>query len=244
MISFDYVPRGSRIESFDPRAQVIGYLAFTTSVLLVANPLALGGLIVLAFVGALAARLDWRATRTAWVSLAAIVALFTFLNLITGRGVEYAAVNALKLLATFVATIVAVRTINPRDYGVLWRGLGARDKLAFTMNLMMRYVPTLSRDFNQTMDAQRARGLELDKPKGGFAARVRRFAPLIIPVIVRSVLDSTDVADAMEMRSFGATRRRSWIRALRYQPGDFVLIGFSAVLLAAAIATNFNLAAL
>jgi energy-coupling factor transport system permease protein len=137
-----------------------------------------------------------------------------------------------------------VRAINPRDYGVLWRGLGAPDKLAFTMNLMMRYVPTLSRDFAQTMDAQRARGLELDKPKGGFAERVRRFAPLVIPVIVRSVVDSTDVADAMEMRSFGAVRRRSWIRALRYRARDLILIGIGSLGLALAAALSLGWIAL
>ena len=244
VISFDYTPRGSVVESFDPRAQVIFYLAFTTSVLLITNPLVLGGMIAVAAGIALLARLTWRETRQAWIALVVIVAIFTVLNLITGRGVEYAFVNALKLFATFLATSVAVRAINPRDYGVLWRGLGAPDKLAFTMNLMMRYVPTLSRDFAQTMDAQRARGLELDKPKGGFAERVRRFAPLVIPVIVRSVVDSTDVADAMEMRSFGAVRRRSWIRALRYRARDLVLIVLGVIGLALAAALSLGWIAL
>ena len=48
MISFDYTPRGSVVESFDPRAQVIFYLGFTTSVLLITHPLVLGGLIAVA----------------------------------------------------------------------------------------------------------------------------------------------------------------------------------------------------
>lgn len=236
VISFDYAPRGSVVERFDPRAQIIAYLAFTTSVLIVTNVYALGGMIVLMGLVCLLARLRWRETKQAWLALGGLVAVFTILNLITGRGAEYALLNALKLLGTFLATIVVVRTINPAEYGVLWHGLGAPDRLAYTMNLMMRYVPTLSRDFQQTMDAQRARGLELDKPKGGVLERARRFAPLIIPVVVRSVLDSSDVADAIDMRSFGAVPRRTWLRELRFTPKDFVLIGFSVLFLAACVA--------
>lgn len=238
MISFDYAPRGSAIETFDPRAQIVFYLCFTTGVLLTMDPLVLGGLIAVALIIAVLARLTWRETKQAWLALAVLVALFTGLNLIVGRGVEFALVNALKLLATFLATIVVVRTVNPRDYGVLWRGLGAPDKLAFTMNLMMRFVPTLAHDFAQTIDAQKARGLELDRPKGGFAERVRRYAPLFIPVVVHSVVDSTDVADAMDLRSFGATRRRTWLRALRMRARDVAAVVLGVGLLAACAAVG------
>jgi energy-coupling factor transport system permease protein len=236
VISFDYTPRGSLVERFDPRAQIIAYLAFTSGALLVNNPFALGGFVALAGLVSVLARLRWRETKQAWLALAGVVVVFTALNLITGRGAEYALVNALRLLALFLSTIVIMRAINPAEYGVLWHGLGAPDRLAYTMNLMMRYVPTLSRDFAQTMDAQRARGLELDKPKGGALERARRFAPLIIPVVVRSVLDSSDVADAIDMRSFGAVPRRTWLRELHFAPKDFVLIAFSILFLAACVA--------
>lgn len=239
MISFDYTPRGSVVERFDPRAQLIAYLAFTTGVLLVSNPFVLGGFVALAGLVSLLARLRWRETKQAWLALALIVIVFTALNLITGRGVAYALTNALRLLATFLSTIIVMRTINPAEYGVLWHGLGAPDRLAYTMNLMMRYVPTLSRDFEQTMDAQRARGLELDKPKGGILERARRFAPLIIPVVVRSVLDSTDVADAIDMRSFGAVPHRTWLRKLHFVPKDIALIVLSVLFLATCAAFAF-----
>ena len=108
VISFDYTPRGSVVESFDPRAQVIFYLAFTTSVLLITNPLVLGGMIAVAAGIALLARLTWRETRQAWIALVVIVAIFTVLNLITGRGVEYAFVNALKLCLLYTSP-------SPRD---------------------------------------------------------------------------------------------------------------------------------
>lgn len=231
MISFDYTPRGSVVEGFDPRAQIVAYVAFTTAVLMANNPYVLGGCVTLAGLAAALARLRWQDTRQAWLALLGLVALFTALNLITGRGVAYAIVNALKLFATFLATIVITRAINPAEYGVLWHGLGAPDRLAYTMNLMMRYVPTLTRDFQQTIDAQRARGLELDKPKGGVLERARRFAPLIIPVVVRSVLDSADVADAIDMRSFGAVKRRTWLRKLHFRFKDGALVALSLLFL-------------
>ena len=59
---------------------------------------------------------------------------------------------------------------------------------------------------------------------------------IVIPVVVRSVLDSSDVADAIDMRSFGAVPRRTWLRELHFAPKDFVLIAFSILFLAACVA--------
>jgi energy-coupling factor transporter transmembrane protein EcfT len=58
------------------------------------------------------------------------------------------------------------------------------------------------------------------------------------------VVDSTDVADAMEMRSFGAVRHRSWIRALRYRARDLILIGIGSLGLALAAALSLGWIAL
>jgi energy-coupling factor transport system permease protein len=91
--------------------------------------------------------------------------------------------------------------------------MGASDKVSFTMDLAMRFLPTFARDFVITLDAQRARGYEIDKLKGGLIAKLQRLAPLIIPVVMQSTVTGEEVIDAMDLRAFD-TNKRTWLKEL------------------------------
>ncbi len=93
-------------------------------------------------------------------------------------------------------------SMDPRLYGVTFRGLGFPDKFAYSMELAFRYVPTIARDFGVTVDAQRARGYEVES-SGGIFKQLLRTAPLIVPVTMNSILTGEDVANAMDLRCFG-----------------------------------------
>jgi energy-coupling factor transport system permease protein len=60
-----------------------------------------------------------------------------------------------------IMTILIPYSLNPALYGITFRGIGLPDKIAYAMDLTMRFIPTFGRDFQLTMDAQRARGYEL-----------------------------------------------------------------------------------
>jgi energy-coupling factor transporter transmembrane protein EcfT len=68
-------------------------------------------------------------------------------------------------------------TMDPHTYGVTFKGMGLPDRLAFTVDLAFRFIPTLVRDFSVTLDAQRARGYEIERAKGGLISQLRRIAP-------------------------------------------------------------------
>ena len=55
-------------------------------------------------------------------------------------------------------------------------------------------------------------------------------APLIVPVIIGSIIDSEDIISAMELRCFGVTRR-TWLLQLHPRWIDRVLIFGSLALL-------------
>ena len=131
-------------------------------------------------------------------------------------------------------TILIPYSLNPSYYGVTFRRLGLPDKIAYAMDLTMRFIPTFGRDFQYTMDAQRARGYEFDKLKMGFFAQVRRLAPLIVPVTIHAILGSEDIIDAMDLRAFGIGPR-TWFQQLRYQRRDYVLILIAIILITASI---------
>lgn len=120
-------------------------------------------------------------------------------------------------------------TMDPNIYGVAFRRMGASDKFAFTMDLAFRFLPTFARDFVTTVDAQRARGYEMEILKGGLVAKIRRLAPLVIPVTMQATVTGEDVIDAMDLRAFN-THKRTWIKQLYYAPRDYLMLGLAAAI--------------
>jgi energy-coupling factor transport system permease protein len=131
-------------------------------------------------------------------------------------------------------TILIPYSLNPAHYGVAFRGLGLPDKIAYAMDLTMRFIPTFGRDFQLTMDAQRARGYELDKLRGGLIEQVRKLAPIIVPVTIHAIVGSEDIIDAMDLRAFGVGPR-TWLVQLKYQLKDRALIVFGVLVLIVSI---------
>ncbi|MEA4811851.1 MAG: energy-coupling factor transporter transmembrane component T [Anaerolineaceae bacterium] len=125
-------------------------------------------------------------------------------------------------------------TMDPRSYGPTFSGLGLPDRLAYTIELAFRFVPTLGHNFQVTFDAQKARGFELENLKGGIFKKIARFAPLLIPVTMSSIVGSEDIANAMDLRGFGE-RKRTWLYALKFHWWDYAIIAFGMVMLAVSV---------
>ena len=146
----------------------------------------------------------------------------------------FALAQILRVFSIASMTILIPYTLNPTLYGVAFHGLGLPDKIAYAMDLTMRFIPTFGRDFQMTMDAQRARGYELENLRGGLVAQVRKLAPLIVPVTIHAIIGSEDIIDAMDLRAFGVGPR-TWLVELRYRRRDRVLIALGVLLLVASL---------
>src|SRR5512137_2468987 len=138
-----------------------------------------------------------------------------------------------------IMTILIPYSLNPSLYGITFRGIGLPDKIAYAMDLTMRFIPTVGREFQLTMDAQRARGYELEKIRGGLFEQVRKLGPIFIPVTIHAIMGSEDIIDAMDLRAFGVGPR-TWLDVLTYQTRDRVLIAFGVFLLVASIVIVFK----
>jgi energy-coupling factor transport system permease protein len=146
----------------------------------------------------------------------------------------FAVCQLLRILPISAVFIVIPFSMDPRLYGVTFKGLGLPDKVAYTMELAFRYVPTLARDFNLTMDAQKARGYELERMGGSLLQQIVRVAPLLVPVTMNSIITGEDVTNAMDLRCFG-THKRTWLVKLTYRKRDIALIVFSVLLISTSL---------
>jgi energy-coupling factor transport system permease protein len=141
----------------------------------------------------------------------------------------FGVVQMTRMLAMAILAVPIPYTMAPDVYGVSFRRMGASDKFSFAMDLAFRFLPTFARDFTTTVDAQRARGYEMEVLKGGIVAKLRRLAPLIIPVTMQATVTGEDVIDAMDLRAFD-TNKRTWIKdvELKYAPRDYFMLGLGA----------------
>jgi len=150
----------------------------------------------------------------------------------------FAVTQLVRVSSIAVMTILIPYSLNPAHYGITFKGLGLPDKFAYAMDLTMRFIPTFGRDFQLTMDAQRARGYELEKISGGLIAQVRKLGPIFVPVTIHAIISSEDIIDAMDLRAFGVGPR-TWLDVLTYQMRDRVLIAVGVTILIASIVVGF-----
>jgi energy-coupling factor transport system permease protein len=150
----------------------------------------------------------------------------------------YAVSQLIRVSSIAIMTILIPYTLNPALYGITFKGLGLPDKFAYAMDLTMRFIPTFSRDFQLTMDAQRARGYELEKLDGGLIEQVRKMGPIFVPVTIHAIIASEDIIDAMDLRAFGVGPR-TWLDVLDRDSKDRLLIWFGVAILVISILLQF-----
>lgn len=259
--SFKYLDKPTPIHRLDPRTKIVMLLSTAFTAATVRDLRALALLLALSGGYYALARLPWRETRTAWTFIFFFIFVLVGINTLI-LGTNTAATGALVLLrlplgiqitwenvietlgivcrmlsGAFMAIPITF-TIPPTRFGVAFRGLGLNDRIAFAVDLAIRLVPTYAADFRTTIDAQRARGFEIDKLKGGLFERVRKLAPLAVPVTMNAILSGEDIANALDMRGFGL-RPRTWLHARRLRPADLALIALWVGLLVGSVAWRF-----
>ncbi|MEN8171942.1 MAG: energy-coupling factor transporter transmembrane component T [Chloroflexota bacterium] len=158
---------------------------------------------------------------------------------ITVNKLAFALTQIIRMLSSAVLFFIIPWTLDPRLYGVTFGGMGIPYRFAFSMDLAFRFVPSLARDFGITLDAQRARGYEIEKLEGGIFQMIRRVAPLIVPIVMNSIINGEDITNAMDLRCFGL-EKRTWIEKLTYRRRDYAWIGFGAAIFVASLILNYG----
>lgn len=260
LASFNYKERGTFIQRLDPRSRLIFALCATIATVLLWDLRLLAVPFGIALAQLWLARLTWRETRRFWMAVSFLFTFMTLLTLLTGRGgtglytsehavwqaslfglpivisverLVFAVAQLVRLFTMATLAMVLPFTIHPAAYGIAFRRMGLPDNIAFALDLAIRFIPSLGNDFMTTLDAQRARGYELERA-GGVLQAIRNTAPLLIPITIGSILKGEDVVDAMNLHAFGVGPR-TWVQELHYRPADYAVIALGLLLMAAAM---------
>jgi energy-coupling factor transport system permease protein len=147
---------------------------------------------------------------------------FTSGYVLTAANVETASAMTLRFVVLVESFSVFFLTTSPDHLGLALEQTRVPYEFAFAFTTAVRFVPVLAEEAQTIMDAQKARGLELEK--GSFLKRIRNYVPVLIPLIVSAIRRSLELAEAMESRAWGATKKRTNLYALKLQRADLVLV--------------------
>ena len=232
----------SPIHNLDPRVKFIYVCAVFAAAIIFGELLPLIALLLMQipFVLLAGVQREWLRSLRGAAFLAAIIFftnfLFSFVSagyVVLATNVEWAAAMTLRFVVLVESFSVFFLTTSPDHLGLALELTRVPYEFAFAFTTAVRFVPVLAEEAQTIMDAQKARGLELEK--GNFMKRIRNYIPVLIPLIVSAIRRSLELAEAMESRAWGATKKRTNLYALKLRKGDFALLAITIGVLAASI---------
>jgi energy-coupling factor transport system permease protein len=155
------------------------------------------------------------------------------LRLSTG-GIEASVVIAARLLVIAAAASWFAATTAAEAFEVALARLGVPWTLALLLSLTLRLGPELRARYRSIEEAQQSRGLVYE---GSPLARARARLPVFVPFFVAVIRYGYELGEALEVRGFGSSERRTYQVTLSFGGFDALFTALSAGVLVAFAAT-------
>ena len=231
----------SAYHRLDPRVKLLISLLMFATTLLVRSLYELAAVLAFMIVVAAIATVLRRVARTMLFTAAFSLIIFV-LNFVITRNLETSLLYASRFVAIVVSTSLFFITTSPDELEQVMKTFRLPRDVIFAFVTAVRFIPVMFLDTIQIMDAQKSRGLELEK--GNVFRRVRNMIPILIPLVVNSVVRSGELAEAMESRAYGAVPRPTSLVEYRSSARDrMVAVAAVALFVLAAYSFYFVLPA-
>ena len=163
---------------------------------------------------------------------------------ITLNGISNAVFISIRIVALIFISCVLTFTTSPTDLTDALERLMKPltvfhikvHEIAMMMTIALRFVPTLLEETDKIMNAQKARGANMDS--GGLIKRVKAMMPVLVPLLVSSFNRAYELAVAMECRCYRGGAGRTRMKVLKAETKDAVAVAVSVFVLAGVIVCN------
>lgn len=254
-----YIPGKSIIHKLDPRTKIILTFALIILTFICENFLSLVSLFCFVLLVLKFTKIHFKMYFKSMKMILAIVIFTAGLNIfygtgeaifqlgfvsITRQGINNSIFIAVRILSLVLLSSVLTFTTSPTDLtDGIERLLSPLNKLhlnvhefAMMLTIALRFVPTLLEETDKIMNAQKARGADLES--GGFIQRIKALIPILIPLFISSFRRAYDLAIAMECRCYSGGDGRTRMKVLRMTTLDYVSFLATAFLLLLIILLN------
>ena len=240
-----HFPGNSLVHRFDPRLKLVLTIAYIVLLFAASNPLGLTLSILFLGVMYKVAKIPVKMIGKSLKPILPIVLFTAVLNLffvsgegdplvhfwflsIYAEGVRYAVLMAVRVMALIAGTSLLTYTTSPivltDAIEQLLKPLGKLHfpvhELAMMMSIALRFIPTLIEETDKIMNAQKARGAQLDT--GKMTDRVKALVPVLIPLFISAFRRADELAMAMECRCYRGGTGRTRLKVLRCEKQDYI----------------------
>ena len=240
-----HFPGNSLVHRFDPRLKLVLTVAYIVLLFAASNPLGLTLSILFLGVMYKVAKIPVKMIGKSLKPILPIVLFTAVLNLffvsgegdplvhfwflsIYAEGVRYAVLMAVRVMALIAGTSLLTYPTSPivltDAIEQLLKPLGKLHfpvhELAMMMSIALRFIPTLIEETDKIMNAQKARGAQLDT--GKMTDRVKALVPVLIPLFISAFRRADELAMAMECRCYRGGTGRTRLKVLRCEKQDYI----------------------
>jgi len=144
----------------------------------------------------------------------------------------------LKYFSVLPLALVFITTTEPSEFASSLNSIGVSYKIAYSVALALRYIPDVRRDYHEIAQAQQARGIDMSK-KVRLTRRIKNASAILLPLVFTSLSRIDLITNAMELRSFGKHKKRTWYRIRKFKKIDLAVIVISVLLLLLSLSLNY-----
>lgn len=253
---------GSVLHKADPRTKLLVLVLYIIFIFLAKGFLSVAALAVFIFIAIIFSKIPVTMYLKNVKSILPIIIITALLNVfysgggkilvdwwiftITTSGVSRAVFMALRIVLLILSSAVLSYTTSPTSLtGAIESllkplkiiGLGnAVHTMAMVMTIALRFIPTLIEETGKIMNAQKARGADLEN--GNLIKRVKALIPILIPLLISSIRRAYELAEAMECRCYNGGKGRTKFKNLKFSNIDLILGVITVINLSAVIVLN------
>ena len=245
-----YFPGHSFVHRMDPRMKMIVTFVFVIMLFCISHP---AGLLVGALFLVVAYGVSGIPYKMILKSLKPVVPIILFTGILNiffiqgdplfhfwfitvyKQGVSTALFMAARIILLIAGTSLLTYTSSPISltdaieqlFGPLKKLHFPVHELAMMMTIALRFIPTLIEETDKIMNAQKARGADMES--GGLVQRAKSLIPILIPLFVSAFRRADELALAMECRCYRGGEGRTRMRQLKYTYRDAAALGVMAI---------------
>lgn len=163
--------------------------------------------------------------------------------IITAETLFYCLTLSLKYICILPITILFIFTTHPSDFSSSLNRIGVSYRVAYAVNIALRYIPDVRDEVDHIISAQEAKGVAFKKGDAGLMTRLKNYGTLMVPLLLSSLNRIEVISNAMDLRGFGKNKRRTWYHRKRITLVDVAFLVISVVVLIAGIGIKVTVGA-
>lgn len=260
-----YFEAKSPVHKCDPRIKIVLMIAFLVFIFISANIYSLLFSTAIVLFALILSRVPFKMFFKNLKAILPILIFTAIINLFYGdggkvlltvwkfeintNGVYRAFFMALRIILLIFISSVLTYTTTPNDLTdaierllspLKYLGLkNAVHTLAMMMTIALRFIPTLIEETEKIMNAQKARGADLEN--GNLVQRVKALIPILIPLLISSVRRAYELAEAMECRCYNGGEGKTRMKQLHLSLVDLFAAVYMFVFAAGVVLLNIFL---